>query len=838
MKKKQILLVCNAHLDPIWLWQLKDGIAEALSTFRVAANFCDRYEGFVFNHNEAYLYELVEKYEPELFERIKQLVTQGKWHIMGGWYIQPDCNMPSGEAMFRQITYGLDYFRAKFGHRPTTAINFDSFGHTRGLVQILHKTGFDSYLFCRPSSSQLELPGFDILWQGYDGSQIMVQRHFGGYSNHKAGDSLKNIQKYLTEYPDKEFGMILWGIGNHGGGPSEEDLKNIETLRKERTDYEVVHSTPEAYFSEIAKSKETLPVFDRSMNYIHVGCYTSQIQIKKQYRKLENELFSAEKMASAAHALAGTEYPALEFLEAQKDMMLTQFHDVLCGTMIQSAEEDVLRMLGHGIERAQKAKTDAFFSLAVREKKAEKDTVPLFLFNPHPYPVEDVFECEYNMPVMNRSEIYYMPVLYQDSEKIPCQPEREESCLAIDWQKKISFAARLKPLSLTRLDICSEIIPAKPTPQTAEEDGKIYLKTNDLEFAVDTRTGTVSRYETKGFNYLQEGAFLPISVTDSNPEKSPAFDSNLDPWGMYQVSFRRDEEAFVLAGEEETGAYCGFKDRKVKPVRVIEEGDVRWVVEAFFQYRSSYLVMQYLVPKKGTKIGIRVRVYWNEPARTLKLQIPTTLQNGTYIGQTMGGQEELPSDGGEVVSQKWNALLSSDRSRAIIGYNDGIYGSDCLEGEIRPTLLRSAAYAYLCLDYGPDYRGNVQLPCFDIGERKYDFAFDIGTADEMLAKADREALLFNEKPYIQSFFPSGNGQGTASFLHLEGSDSVVMNALQKTDKKGEYRIRLQECAGRDQSFILTIPDSGKRLTVSLTAFAIETFLLDTDRGTLVKVIVC
>ena len=143
-------LLCNAHLDPVWLWRWNEGLAEAISTFRVAADFCEQYDGFVFNHNEALLYEWVEEHEPQLFARIQKLVKDGKWHIMGGWYIQPDCVMTSGESLLTQIRLGQEYFEEKFGVKPTTAINFDPFGHSRGLVQILKKTGFDGYIFMRP----------------------------------------------------------------------------------------------------------------------------------------------------------------------------------------------------------------------------------------------------------------------------------------------------------------------------------------------------------------------------------------------------------------------------------------------------------------------------------------------------------------------------------------------------------------------------------------------------------------------------------------------------------------------------------------------------------------
>ena len=141
MSDKRVHLICNAHLDPVWQWEWEEGVAAAVSTFRTAADLCEEFDGFIFNHNEAVLYAWVEEYEPELFRRIQRLVKEGKWHIMGGWYLQPDCNMPSGESFVRQILIGKSYFREKFGVEPSTAINFDPFESLAISLKNLHAMG-------------------------------------------------------------------------------------------------------------------------------------------------------------------------------------------------------------------------------------------------------------------------------------------------------------------------------------------------------------------------------------------------------------------------------------------------------------------------------------------------------------------------------------------------------------------------------------------------------------------------------------------------------------------------------------------------------------------------
>jgi alpha-mannosidase len=215
--KKTLYLICNAHLDPVWLWEWEEGAGEALSTFRSASKLCEEFEEFVFNHNEAVLYKWVEQFEPELFTKLQDLVSRKKWHIMGGWFVQPDCNIPNGESFVRQILIGKRYFKAKFGVEPKTAINFDPFGHTRGLVQILKKSGYSSYLFCRPDPKGYSLPSEEFVWVGYDGSEILARRATEHY-NSFLGKARQRVEEWLEKNPDEEFGVLLWGIGNHGGG--------------------------------------------------------------------------------------------------------------------------------------------------------------------------------------------------------------------------------------------------------------------------------------------------------------------------------------------------------------------------------------------------------------------------------------------------------------------------------------------------------------------------------------------------------------------------------------------------------------------------------------------
>lgn len=811
---RNIHLICNAHLDPVWLWEWEEGTAEAISTFRTAADFCEEYNGFIFNHNEALLYKWVEEYEPDLFLRIQKLVRQGKWHIMGGWFLQPDCNMPSGESFVRQISLGRAYFMEKFGEYPTTAINFDSFGHSQGLVQIMKKAGFDSYVFCRPSQEECFLPSEDFLWVGNDGSEIKAHRATEFY-NSPRGEADKKVLKWMEEHRDSEFGMILWGVGNHGGGPSRLDIQNLGLLIEENKENKIKHSIPEEYFEALTDRNTKLPKYEKDLNACNVGCYTSQIRIKQKHRLIENELYMVEKMLACAALQGYLKYPENELNEAFCDLMISEFHDALPGTSIQPVEDATLRLLDHGLEIASRLKTKAFFALSSGQKKAEEGQIPILVYNPHPYRVKGIFECEFQLPDQNWKDEFSLPLVYQDGEKIPSQAEKELSNLNLDWRKRVVFETELKPSQMNRFDCMIEVLPRKPLHKLKQENDCINFKTNELDVVINCKTGFMDKYRVKGVDFLKLNSFVPLVIDDND-----------DPWGMTVKSFRNILGEFKLMSREEGTRISGVKDTLLNSVRVIEDGDVRVVIEAVFSYGDSFICQNYKLPKHGTEIQIQTRVLWNEKSKMLKLSVPTLLDNARYVGQVAYGIAELSGDGNETVSQKWSSVISSTGDLAFTCINDCIYGSDFCNGELRISLLRSSGYSghpILERTIMPQDRYSSRI---DQGERVFNFWFNAGKVVERMNAIDREAMAHNEKPMVLSFFPSGMGTKTLPLIELS-DDSVQMTVFKKSEViPNNYIIRLFEPTGIGRTTVIKIPALNIVQEVHLGKFEIKSFKVD------------
>lgn len=347
------------------------------------------------------------------------------------------------------------------------------------------------------------------------------------------------------------------------------------------------------------------------------------------------------------------------------------------------------------------------------------------------------------------------------------------------------------------------------------EGGFVTFQSDEIEVAVNTNTGLVDRYRVGGIDYVAPGAFEPVVMRD-----------NEDPWGMTVHSFRDLVGRFSLMTAERGTRFSGITRGVMPSVRVIEDGAARAVVEAVFEFGDSQICQRYLLPKRGTQIGIETRVHWSEKDRMLKLAIPVPAGNYTYLGQVAYGSQELPSNGDEAVAQKWVAVVSEDGKRALTCINEGTYGSDfSQEHGLRLSLLRSPAYSAHPISDRPLVPQDRYTPRIDQGERLFRFWLDAGDAKERLDHIDRDSLVRNEKPFAISFFPAGLVEKAQPFAEL--SDDVVQMAAAKQAEDGDGLIvRLFEPTGRARKTTLTMPFCGLKHEVSLSAFEIKTLRID------------
>ncbi len=788
--KKKVHLVCNAHIDPIWQWDWQEGVSATLSTFRSAAKLVDKYD-YIFCHNEATVYKYAEEYDPELFEKIKELVKRGKWRIIGGWYLQPDCNMPSGESFVRQIKYGFKYFKDKFGvEPPKTAFNVDAFGHTRGLVQIMTKCGQTGLIVCRPYKHEMPLDDNLFTWKGLDGSKIKTFRSPDSY-NTPLGTSAWAIKDRASVRKDGEY-LVLWGVGNHGGGPSDKDLADIEELKKTDEEYEYVHSYPEAYFDE----NEPKTKIDKSLRISMPGCYTSLINIKQKHIKLENELYLAEIMSAAASMKGLEEYPTEKLYACFENLMNGEFHDVLPGSCIKAGEDNGTALFDGGYLEATKIKTKAYFALLNGQPVAKEGEYPVLVFNPHPYKITENIECEFMLADQNWSDKISVITVKDGDKIIKSQQTKEDSNVNLDWRKKVIFEAELPPMGIKRFSVYVE--QKDKTPRV--ENGKFVYEDGEKYVEINKSTGLLKSFRIRGKEYVKDGFALYM------------YDDNPDPWAMgafQQKGIGENGEKFVLS-QTPSGIFEGMKS-----VQIIENGDIYLGIEAFFEKANSKARIEYRIYKNTPDIDIAVNLYFNEANKVVKLKLPV-IGGKNVIGQTAFGTEELFSDGRENVSQRFTGVKAGGKVVALI--DKSRYGSSYKDGNLYMTLVRGTTYcAHPVLDREiiPKDRFTQKA---DQGEHDYYFRLTVAGENEL----ERKANEFNRKPYAVNVFPTGTSRPENDFTFELSNKNITLVTMKKSEEKEGYAIRLLNNSSEPASTEITLCKA--KIKAEFGVYEVKTYL--------------
>lgn len=819
---RRLVLVCNAHLDPVWLWPWEEGLAATLATFRAAAGFCEEFDGFAFCHNEALLYKWVEEYEPDLFTQIRDLVKAGRWHVTGGWYLQPDCNLPSGESLVRQVTTGLRYFREKLDARPRVAFNVDPFGHSRGLVQILTQAGFDGYLFCRPDAQHLVLPSDDFVWVGYDGSTLLAHRAAGHY-NSEQGRARAKVERWLRTHEDDEDGLLLWGVGNHGGGPSREDLRALAALAGETAGRAIVHGTPEDYFDGLAGREAELPRHEADLNPWAPGCYTSMSTVKRAHRQLEARLYSTEKMLASAAIQQLLPYPRAELAEALEALLFSEFHDILPGTSVAEVEAQGLHRLGRGLDIADRLRTRAFFALLSGQPRAAAGEFPVFVHNPHPFAVSATIVCEFQPPEPNAAQgtVLVPELALPGGTPVPLQVEKESCNIQVDQRKRIVFHASLPPSLTSRFSCRLKTVRRPPADVARPVSGLLRHRSQGAEIDIDGTTGLLVGYRVHGSPFIDGGAFRGLVMRDS-----------ADPWAMKVRGFRDRLGDFVPMAPREAASLAGVKAPDLAPVRIIEDGPIRTVVEALFAHGRSLLRLRYALSKLGTDLEVEARVLWTETDAMLKLTVPTALPRMRVHGQVAYGVERHARESEELVGHRWLACVSADGTRALTIVTDATSGFDYAGAELRLSCLRSPAHAgHPVDDVTPIVRQDRVETRVDRGEHVFRFWLDAGPAEARLAAIDREAAARIEAPFALVAFPPGGGKVAGPGVVL--SDSVIQMPAMRLSENGRCAVvRLFEPTGSARHTTLGIPALHVEAPLAFRPFEIKTVIVDLASGSL------
>ncbi len=793
LKDITVHMIGNAHIDPVWLWRAEEGFDEVRRTCRSALERMAETPGFIFCRSSAATYQWLEENEPELFEAIKQRVAEGRWNVVGGWWVQPDCNLPCGESFVRQALYGKRYFRQKLGADVRVGYNVDSFGHAATLPQILKGCGLDYYVFFRPGPHEKELPAGLFLWQAPDGTQVVACRPPHHYNT--GPDEIVERIREAAEQAPPGLGhvMCFYGVGDHGGGPTKANLASIMQVADDPEAPNAIFSTPQAFFEAVEGARAELPVVAQELQHHARGCYTVLSAIKRANRECENLLLTAERFAAMADAAFGFESPQPKLGRAWKTVLFHQFHDVLAGTSIPEAYEDAWPQFDEVRRVAMDAITQALEHIA-----PNIDTVgegePLALYNSLGCERQEVIEVK-----LEEEPTDDLVLLDARFEEVPCQIE----------EGHLVFRADVPSLGYTVYHVCPNLRAEGyesqlPEPSLAVSPTSLENEFFRLEFA----DGKLAALHDK-----RNGVSLlagPLDLVVLNDES--------DTWSHGVDGYHDEAGRFEPDGAPE----------------VVETGPVRAGVGLRGRWGSSEAELTVYLYDGIPRIDLCLFVDWHERHKMLKLAVPTALADATATFEVPYGAITRPATGDEEPMQRWLDLTGAvgGQPAGLVVANDGIYAADVRDGAMRLSLLRSPIYAFH--DPAKPEPGK-EHPYTDQGEHFFRFRLIPHAGSWQDAGAVREAESLNVPVYFRhEMVQDGMLQARASFLTIE-PENVVLSALKTAEEGGELIARFHESSGRQTQAHVAFHAADFEWEGAFRPFEIKTLRLDLDAGRAVEV---
>ncbi len=540
-------MIGYSHIDPVWLWQWQEGLQEVKATFRSALDRMEEYPEFRFSISSAAFHEFLERNEPEMFEEIRRRVAEGRWEIVGGWWVEPDCNLPSGESFARHALYGQRFFGERVGARARVGFNPDAFGHNAMLPQILKRSGLDFYVFMRPQVNERDMPRL-FWWESPDGSRVLAYRVVGEY-NSPSGTLDDQVALCLPElgHPHAEL-LCFYGVGDHGGGPTRANIESIRALDAAPGMPHLQPSTVEAFFRSVLErtDPESIPVWRDEMQNHAVGCYSAHSGVKLWNRGAENALLAAEKLSSVAHRVTGQRYPD-EFRQAWTDVLFNQMHDILPGTSLEPAYDDARDAAGEALAIAARAQNFAVQSMKLVASVSTRSRA--FAPSSSSIRIPGPRACRWRWS----TAAYARPIRWSMTRVARWSSSRCDRLASVTgWRHRMRFVADLPALGYRVFRVISKggreptatsraeaARPQRPVSLLAEDTDRaepVVLENSHLRLEIDRKTGLVRLVDKRtGEAAIPGGGARPVPIHDPS-----------DTWGHRMHAFHDRVGEFEL----------------------------------------------------------------------------------------------------------------------------------------------------------------------------------------------------------------------------------------------------------------------------------------------------
>jgi alpha-mannosidase len=798
MKKKKLYMIGNSHIDPVWFWNWEEGMQEVKATFASALDRMKEYDDFKFTSTSTAFFEWIERTVPSMFEEIKSRVAEGRWELTGGWFIEPDCNLPNGESFIRQGLYGQRYLKEKFGKITTIGSNVDSFGHGGNLPQFLKKCGMDHYVLMRP---RLDNPVF--LWESADGSAVNAITLPGEYTTWFYEPTKKNINDTLAamervpgntmpsydelsgknELPGIKELPCCYGVGNHGGGPTIENIESIKKLREEYPEVELSFGTFEEFFHNLQGKK--LETIKGPLEKINEGCYSMDSKLKKANRLSETRLMEADMLLSMDASKKSTWLKESEQMEKLwKLLLFNQFHDTLGGTAIKGARDEAIMQYGTVSANCTKIKALAIQSI-VNSVDTTGDGFPLFLFNTDGKDYQGYVNVELNWFCKHP-----LKLIDPEGQEVPYQRIHTKAKVrnyVLGGRRNIVFQANIPSCGYAIYRLMIEEPKLCYNNEMEINNSDPYHMENDfIKVTFDEKTGLLKELLDKKTGY--QALKSPVSHQVWVDER--------DTWGGVQDR-----------PHEDTG-----ETLKLKSIEKVESGKIRECIRAVYEHGGSRLEQRYYLYAMDAEVVVENMLYWDKEWHQFKIGLPMGTQQpkvkaeGSYeiINRTIADEDEY-------YMHRFLDVASQGREGLAVS-NDSKYSFSFHKDTLLLTIARSAMYAQ---GNGRNWYNPLESYEYtDIG--KIPFTLVLRPHGEELAVDElyRMARRINGPyEYLADSCHKGELRHTSYSFASTDQPTVAVMTIKKAEDDEDFIVRLLEQEGKKQNFTLKFMDSAYPLSI-------------------------
>ncbi len=789
-KEYSLILAAHAHMDMNWMWGYHETVAVVLATFRSILGIMEQYPQFRFSQSQASVYRIVEEQDPELMERIKRRIAEGRWEVTATSWVETDQNMPNTESLLRQIQYAREYLASVWGAEHFD-VDFspDTFGHGVHMPEIDRFGGVKYLYHCRGLGGETVL----YRYRAPSGRELLAYREPYWYNGFVTPRMAAGIVELSRRCAGLKTGLIVYGVGDHGGGPTRRDVERALEMMSWKIYPKIRFGTFREFFLEAESVRDQLPVVEHELNFFAPGCYTTQSRIKRGNRRLEAKLRDTESLTALAGEAAGFSPAPGPLRRAWQNVLFTHFHDILTGSCVQDSREYAMSLYQTA---AATADTRAQNAMRAIGEQIDTSSVPADADSYHTrsagagagYGTEDfagvpspergsgktrVFHIFNTLPV-RRSEVVPLTVWdwpgdlrcvrVEDCRHNPVETQLLDASQQQYWDHRyfrILVDVTVPALGYTTLVLTQDTPESDPTyfrdfDRLSDFYDDPVLQNDRIRVAFDAETGRIRslRGAADGRELLAGGETAGLSYIETEAATSNA-------WNIG----RSVREIPV--------------DRCVK-LEKIASGPLRESVRATYLVAGSSVEATHTLDRHAAALRTDLRIDWREIGKetvpVLTYRVPTAYAADSYLYDVPGGAIRRKPLNNDVPALQYG-LAESGSGEGLIVVSDSKYGFRGTGKALSLTLLNSST--------APD-------PYPEVGV--HTVAVWTGFAAENEKAAEDMADALNHPLIYQSSFPHAGKLPMENGLLAFDSDHAVLSAVLRGGDGG-LAVRFYEVGG-------------------------------------------